>query len=220
MSTIAIGDIHGCISALERLIEEVDPGPDDTVVTLGDYVNRGPASSAVLDFLIELEKRTRLVPLRGNHDLMMQSARESPRAREMWVSMGGAATLRSYPGDLLYDVPARHWRFLDECEDWYETDSHIFVHGGVDADEPMEKQRSEMLLWSRVYTADPHHSGKTVICGHTAQESAEVFDLGHTICIDTACVYGGWLTALDVETRHYWQANNERWARTGELPTI
>ena len=69
--TIAIGDIHGCLAALNTLIDAIQPQHDDTLVTVGDYVDRGPDSKGVLDRMLELEKMCNLVPLLGNHEEMM-----------------------------------------------------------------------------------------------------------------------------------------------------
>src|SRR5262245_45828396 len=131
MRTLAIGDIHGCSAALDRLLELVRPGPDDMIVTLGDYVDRGPDSRGVLDRLIRLHLTGRLVALRGNHEIMMLTARENYQYYETWLSVGGRSALKSYgPDATLDDVPAVHWRFIEQdCGDWYETDTHIFIHG-------------------------------------------------------------------------------------------
>ena len=72
--TIAIGDIHGCSAALRALIAAIEPTADDTLVPLGDYVDRGPDSRGVIDAVLELEKRCRVVPLLGNHELMLLDA--------------------------------------------------------------------------------------------------------------------------------------------------
>ena len=66
--TIAIGDIHGCSAALDALVEAIRPRPEDCIVTLGDYINRGPDSRGVIERLIELTRRCRLLPILGNHD--------------------------------------------------------------------------------------------------------------------------------------------------------
>ena len=66
--TIAIGDIHGCLAALDALLAAINPTPNDTIVTLGDYVDRGPNSKGVIDRLLELEQRVNLVPWWGRHD--------------------------------------------------------------------------------------------------------------------------------------------------------
>src|ERR1700694_4275653 len=92
---LAVGDIHGCLKALTTLAEYVPFQTDDVVVTLGDYVNRGPDSCAVLDWLIHFGRRRNLVPLRGNHEIMMLQARESAEAFECWHACGGDATLAS-----------------------------------------------------------------------------------------------------------------------------
>lgn len=219
MSTYAIGDIHGCLGALDRILELVQPTSADTVVTLGDYVNRGPNARGVIDRVIEIGQRLSLVSLRGNHDSMMLAARGGSRERLDWVSMGGAATLESYPGGSLEGVPEEHWEFLSNfCRDWYETDTHLYVHASVNPGKPMAKQKVHDLHWKRLGRGTaPHSSGKTVICGHTAQRSGEPVDLGHTICIDTGCVYGLWLTCLEVETGRYWQTKEEGWSREGHL---
>ncbi len=113
----AIGDIHGCYRSLDTLLGLVQPNTDDIVVTLGDYVDRGPMSSRVIDCLIELDHSTRLVPLRGNHECMMTLARNSLHDARRWMVNGGAETLDSYTGRCgtvanLEDIPIQHWEFL------------------------------------------------------------------------------------------------------------
>src|SRR4051794_21011629 len=117
--TIAIGDIHGCAAALAALVEAIRPGPDDTVVTLGDYIDRGPDSRGVLDQLIALAGRCRLVPLLGNHEEMLIAAAADATALRSWLTCGGVAALRSYgwvpgsPRRSLADwFPEAHRRFL------------------------------------------------------------------------------------------------------------
>ena len=94
--TIAIGDIHGCQAALAALIDTIAPGSEDTLVTLGDYIDRGAHSSGVVDQLIALARRCRLVPLLGNHEeLLLDALRDITNLRR-WLTLGGADTLRSY----------------------------------------------------------------------------------------------------------------------------
>src|SRR5262245_46132866 len=92
--TIAIGDIHGCSLALERLIDSLDPELDCLVITLGDYVNRGPDSQGVLARLIDLSRRCTLVPLLGNHDQMLLEALATPHETG-WLALRGETTLNS-----------------------------------------------------------------------------------------------------------------------------
>lgn len=217
--TIAIGDIHGCSLALATLLKAVDPGPDDLVITLGDYVDRGFDSRGALDQLLALARRCRLVPLLGNHDEMVLDLLQSraqgrlgsdPRYRE-WLGFGGIATLQSYgEAESLGEIPADHVAFLQGCRLFHETDRHIFLHGNYEPELALEDQPRDVLLWRslRQETPGPHVSGKTVIVGHTSQKSGEVLDLGYLKCIDTYCYGGGWLTALDVESGRVWQAND------------
>ena len=237
MRLLAIGDIHGCLRAFTTLLDAVALQPDDRIITLGDYVDRGPDSRGVLNHLIALHATGRLVALRGNHDVMMLEAREG--RNRGWLMCGGKEALLSYGvseetikalvehggwfddldlGEVLAKVPAPHWKFLaDDCLPYFETDKHIFVHANLYADLPLEEQPDGMLYWEALVAPCAHMSGKTMICGHTRQQSGLPVNLGKTICIDTN-VYGeGWLTCLDVHTGRIWQANELGKARTGWL---
>jgi serine/threonine protein phosphatase 1 len=216
---LAIGDIHGCARALVALARAVDFRDDDVVITLGDYIDRGPNSYAVLDWLIAIQQRVRLIPLMGNHEVMLLRARESREKLGHWLECGGKATLASYSplGDAgrLADIPDHHWQFLEEeTLRYFETDDHFFVHAGVYPEEPLDEQPDFMLFWHKFTDPGPHCSGRTMVCGHTAQPSGKPVSLGHAVCIDTFAHGGKWLTCLDVETGKYWQANeagDTRW---------
>ena len=92
--TIAIGDIHGCASALDRLLYEIQPTQTDTIIGLGDYVDRGMESARVIETLIDLVSRCRLIPLIGNHELMMYKALQgNEKDFGFWYQHGGSATL-------------------------------------------------------------------------------------------------------------------------------
>ena len=126
MRHLAVGDIHGCFESLKMLASFVPFQPADQIITLGDYVNRGPGSCAVLDWLIARHKNGNLVPLRGNHELMMLRARDSEEGYKRWIESGGDATLRSYSpfedAGRLVDVPDPHWQFLEEHTlPWFES---------------------------------------------------------------------------------------------------
>lgn len=208
--TIAIGDIHGCSHALAAVVEAVDPQPDDLIITLGDYVDRGPDSRGVIEQLIRLSNRCRLIALRGNHEEMMLAAMQSGGGAEMefWLACGGDSTLASYGGKFEY-IPAAHRTFLKYGRLYYETARHLFMHAGYLPDIPIYNQPAYQLLWATIRDSipAPHCSGKIAIVGHTSQKSGDVLDVGHLKCIDTYCHGGGWLTAIEVETGHLWQAN-------------
>jgi serine/threonine protein phosphatase 1 len=199
--TIAIGDIHGCSAALAAVLDAIRPGPEDTLVPLGDYINRGPDSPVVLDLLLSLSERCRLVPLLGNHEEMLLSA------LRLSAELGCIGSAEEA-------IPDRHLAFLRGCHPFHETDTHLFVHAGYDPDLPMDRQPGNRLRWEFLDpdVARPHCSGKVAIVGHTEQLGGEVLDLGFLKCIDTGCHAGGWLTALEAQTGQVWQAD-----RHGEL---
>ena len=95
MRILAIGDIHGCFTALTTLETYVPFTPSDRLIALGDYVDRGPDGRAVLDWLIAHKAGGRLIPLRGNHEIMMCAARRSEQHYDDWIACGGSAALRS-----------------------------------------------------------------------------------------------------------------------------
>jgi serine/threonine protein phosphatase 1 len=207
--TIAIGDIHGCGEALRALLAAIGPKSDDTVVALGDYVDRGPTTRDVLDQLLALATKCQLIPLRGNHELMMLAARENTSDRSFWLQCGGRETLESYgPSATIEDIPDAHWQFMENTRLYFDTPTHIFTHANYVPGLPMDQQDPNVLLWlsARDYAPGPHFSGKTVIVGHTPQP--DVVDLGHLIVLDTGCYRGGWLTAMEIATKHIWQADD------------
>jgi serine/threonine protein phosphatase 1 len=221
--TIAIGDVHGCADALAALLDAVAPGPADTLVMLGDYVDRGPDSRRVLDRVVALAGRCKLVPLLGNHDELLLDALADLDALPRWLRLGGTDTLRSYgwqrggPRRALADwIPLPHRKFLAGCKAYHETATHLFVHAGYVPELPMSRQPGLALRWrvTDAATAVPHGSGKVAVVGHTQQQSGEILDLGFLVCIDTNCARGGWLTALDVASGRVWQAD-----RAGRLRT-
>jgi serine/threonine protein phosphatase 1 len=198
--TIAVGDIHGCAADLAALLEAVRPGLDDTLVTLGDFIDRGPDSKGVLDQLIALGGRCRLVPLLGNHEELLLAARSDAWSLEFWLACGGRATLTSYGQDAgLEAIPTAHWAFLEGCQKVHETSTHIFVHAKEGFRLPQEPGDGRPL-W-------PRFSGKVGVVGHTAQRTGEIRDEGFLKHIDTGCHGGGWLTALEVTTGQLWQAD-------------
>lgn len=205
---IAIGDIHGCGEALRVLLETIAPQPEDTLVLLGDYIDRGPDSRGVIEQLLVLKQRCQVVPLLGNHELMLLDALENPRVLWPWLTYGGEATLASYGGPL-EAIPREHLEFLRRCRTYYETEGHFFVHANYLEDLPLDQQPEYVLFWEHLHarTPGPHRSGKVAIVGHTSQKSGEILDLGHLVCLDTYCYGGGWLTAWEIDGGQCWQVD-------------
>jgi serine/threonine protein phosphatase 1 len=211
MRILAIGDIHGCSVALEALLDAVQPQPEDLLVMLGDYIDRGPDSRGVLDRLLKLKQTHRLVALAGNHEQMILEARADPDVYSGWLLSGGDMTLLSYGlggrSGTLQDIPAGHWAFLEDCRDWLESERYVFVHANLDPALPLEQQPLSFLHWEKFADPLPHVSGKTMICGHTRQISGLPRNLGYAVCIDTWVYGAGWLSCLEPGTGHVWQAN-------------
>jgi serine/threonine protein phosphatase 1 len=219
MRTIAIGDIHGCSLALSALLERIRLEPSDRLVFLGDYVDRGPDSRGVLDIILTLRQLCDVVTLLGNHEAMLIDSLSEPQPVPMWVShCGGGETIASYGGSL-QDMPGEHVEFLRGCRRFFETDTHLFVHANYLSHLPLDQQSDVVLLWQHLSMGIPlpHQSGKTAIVGHTPQRTGNILDLGYLKCIDTACFAGGWLTALDVDSGQFWQANREGGTRHCEI---
>lgn len=205
--TIAIGDIHGCLKELNNLIDLIKIKKDDTIVTLGDYIDRGPNPKGVVDRLIELADECNLITLMGNHEEMMLDESRGKKSLSNW-SWYCDSTMESYkcgdPSKFFYSLPNHHAQFFENLLPYYETESHIFVHGCYDRNIPIAETSSEIYLWDRPEIPPKRHrSGKTVIVGHTPVK--EIKDYDCLIMIDTGCFYNSVLTAIDVDSKEIWQ---------------
>ncbi len=197
--TIAIGDIHGCYKSFNALLKLVLPKAD-TLVLLGDYVDRGPDSKKVIEIIINLKKsHARVIALQGNHDLMFLQYLEG-QTKSPFIDVGGLETLSSYdipqtskhPSSL---VPKDHLHFFHQLPLYFEDDHAIYVHAGLEPRKHLSLQRAEWCLWAREnFLRSTHNFGKPVIFGHTSFDKPHISDI--SIGIDTGAVYGGTLTAL------------------------
>jgi serine/threonine protein phosphatase 1 len=216
---IAIGDIHGFASALAALLDAIQPQADDTIVTLGDYVDRGPDVPRTFRMLRKLASQCQLVPILGNHDSMLIGLYHGDSGVDSWLGYGGRETLAAYDCATPRELPPDDIAFLEQCRLYYETPRHFFVHGTYHAEIPLANQPADTLLWGSLRNGrpGPHCSGKIAIVGHTAQKDGRMLDLGYLKCIDTYCYGGGWLTALDCDTGRLWQfdAKGKSNGRTG-----
>jgi serine/threonine protein phosphatase 1 len=183
-------------------MERVKPSEDDEVVFIGDYIDRGPDSKGVIDFLLTL--RGRYTFLMGNHERMFLDFLQG-KERLLFLYNGGAATLESYGG--VGEIPASHLAFLNRLRLYHESDEYLFVHGGIRPGVPLEKQDPSDLLWIREeFYAYPGRYPKTVVFGHTPMRDALITE--DRIGIDTACVYGNKLTCLVLPSRTLIQVPN------------
>jgi serine/threonine protein phosphatase 1 len=217
----AIGDVHGRADLLKRVRDHIAidlvtrPIGHATIVTLGDYVDRGPASKTVLD---HLASRTffpaRLIALGGNHDLLFRDFLLRPELGEHWRSMGGVETLKSYDvptkdfrlGKNLGKVaaifgnvlPDAHRRFLLNLPLHFEMGDYFFCHAGVRPDRPLDQQVEPDLIWIRdEFLRSEQDFGKVVVHGHTPVEQPQV--RFNRVGIDTAAYATGRLTCAVIE---------------------
>ncbi len=231
----AIGDIHGCHDLLAALIKEIrgtDPAGDATrIIFLGDYVDRGPGSKQVLDLLIALGQAADVeaVFIRGNHEQMMVSFVDDPKAGPAWVGMGGGETLASYSVQtpplgasasawrdvrdrFVAALPETHLAFLKALQPSVEIGDYFFTHAGVRPNRPLDQQKITDLMWIRdAFLEDNRVLSKVIVHGHTP--AASPFSDARRVGVDTGAYASGVLTAtlLEGEDRKFLQV------RRGEL---
>ncbi len=184
------------------LLTKINPQKNDTVVFLGDYIDRGPDSRTVIDLILDLKKRCGVVCLKGNHEDMFLDFLERPASKGagLFILNGGSATLASYgSGGGSFEVPREHIEFLYTLKLWHETEDYFFVHAGV-PEQPLSSVREEddsILLWAREpFLSSQYQWEKRIIHGHTPMPAVE--SRMNRINIDTGCVFDGSLTAVEM----------------------
>ena len=150
--TYVIPDIHGRYDLLSDALTDISArsgGEAGAIVTIGDYVDKGPDSKAVIDRLLRgVADGWRFVALKGNHDAMMVQALRDPAKMPSWMAKGGDAALASYGGDPAA-VPQVHIAWLDQLRLKYIDAHRVYVHAGVDPETPLDRQSEATLLWKR-----------------------------------------------------------------------
>jgi serine/threonine protein phosphatase 1 len=229
MATYVIGDVHGCLSELACLVENLPLKPADRIVFLGDYIDRGPDSKGVIDYLLDMAKTApnEMVFLKGNHeDMLLSYLGFNGKYGEMFLANGGHATLASYGIVALSAsqdcatarIPASHLSFLLALRSYYIYESFLCVHAGIQPSKPLEAQREIDMLWIRnEFIGCSHCLPFTVIFGHTPQ-SEVFFDLPSKIGIDTGVVYGRKLSCIDLDDKELFQV--ERGSRRIQRKSI
>lgn len=201
----AIGDIHGCPDELSAILKAIAPTAGDTVVFVGDYVDRGPSARDVIELALELEKTdAECVFLKGNHEDMMMSFLGMPgNYGDSFLFNGGVATLDSYgvrEDDLdgcVERLPAAHLDFMNRLAVSYLRPPYLFVHAGILPARQLEEQVAEDMLWIRQeFILNQHKIDATVVFGHTPMRGVMI-DLPYKLGIDTGLVYGGKLTCVE-----------------------
>jgi serine/threonine protein phosphatase 1 len=211
-----IGDIHGCLAPLQRLLEKLDPDLHrDRLLFVGDYIDRGPASRGVVDYILGLKAShpaDNIICLKGNHEVMFLDFLAG-KDRQLFLFNGGRNTLEDYWGEdwdrlPALELPLDHARFYRELRPYYATEDYIFVHGGLKPGVPLEDQVDEDLYWIRgEFIASLEDFGRRVVFGHTPFKQPLV--LANKIGIDTGLVYGNFLTCLKLPQMDFYFVGHE-----------
>lgn len=231
---LAVGDVHGCLNTLKRLLQKVEVTPEDTLVFLGDYVDRGQYSAHTIDYLINLNKHFRCVFLLGNHELQfMTSTKETggwssvrtESMRDYIQFFGGRETLNSYVQflDLMCEdvtefkfswLPQDHQEFFNNLRVSYEQDGYFFCHAGINPNVPLAEQLPHDLIWIRsLWLKDKKDNyEKVVVHGHTPMVMEELKNYNDSfdrkINVDGGCVFGYELVCCDVQKRLFHKLHN------------
>jgi serine/threonine protein phosphatase 1 len=198
---IIYGDLHGEYTKLQDLMNKISLSKkNDTLIFLGDYIDRGEHSRKVIDYIIDLQKNYNVVCLLGNHESLAIESIANPDSFivNSWIQNGGYSTLANYDKDIK-EMDSVHGDWLRSLKLIHETENHIFVHGHLRWDKDIDEQDEEACLWGRFDSIKPHKSGKTVVVGHTIQHGGHT-DLGYKVCIDTGSFKPeGYITAMIID---------------------
>ncbi len=208
MLTFAIGDIHGCYTKLLKLTKQCadySGGEPYRLVFLGDYLDRGPASRSVLEFVIDLEAnkpKGSVVCLPGNHEQLLVKSFHDPIAKVQWLANGGGKTLANYTDFAGLDLLMSHADWIAALPFYFDDGKRFFVHAGVDPSRPLTVQSEQDMLWIR----EPflNFDGKLerlIVHGHTPVETGPDVR-SNRVNIDTGAVFGRPLTAAIFQDEH------------------
>ena len=200
---LAVGDIHGCLDLLQQLMQQIVPCADDQVIFLGDYIDRGPDSRGVIDYLLNFRQRCpQTVFLKGNHEAMLLDFLAG-HERLRYLLNGGETTLYGYREKGKLVIPQPHLQFFRDLRLYFETENHIFVHAGLRPGISPQNQREEDLLWIREdFLKSDYRWGKTIVFGHTPMRKPYLKP--ERIGLDTGAAYGRSLSCCDVMRRKIW----------------
>ncbi|GGK81387.1 metallophosphoesterase family protein [Rufibacter glacialis] len=211
MSRYAISDIHGCLKTFRYLVEEViQLKHKDDLYLLGDYIDRGPDSKGVLDYIMASQKEGYSIhALCGNHEDMLLQAREDALYHTTWMLNGGKETLKSFQATSLQEIGPVYWAFFEKLDLFLELDDYLLVHAGFNFAAADPSSDRHTLLWARDFEVDPQKLGhRKVVHGHTPipleqMKTSLQTPVDSVLNIDGGCVFKsrlGYLAALNLDT--------------------
>ena len=224
MRTLVIGDVHGKLSLLNRLIEETGyRAGEDHLIFIGDLVDRGEDSRGVVERAIELHGQAPdlVKVIKGNHEAMMIDALSTPDDdnAELWYFNGGIETLQSYTdAEGKLDFPTAHFDFISSFPTWHEDEHAIYVHASLPEGDhgtflhPSKSADSPELFWARNRRFYSEYRGKLVVFGHTITgiifgEREKVWLRDHVIGVDTGAYLTGVLSAIELPSRRVYSVS-------------
>ncbi|MBR9919791.1 MAG: serine/threonine protein phosphatase [Bacteroidetes bacterium] len=212
--TLIFTDIHGCNATFRALLEEMDPGNEDQLCFLGDYIDRGPDSKGVIDTIWEWrEKVDRLICLRGNHEQLLLEGLDDACSLAVWMANGGRETLDSFQAKTIADIPSDYINFFHSTSHFAEVENAILVHAGLNFITSDGSPYSDLdgMLWIRNWYKDINYDwlgermvihGHTPVSDQTVRAMAKDFKSQQYLNLDSGCVYDekgyGHLSAYDL----------------------
>lgn len=199
--TYAIGDIHGCGDLLDALLERIEDhanGRERRIVFLGDYIDRGPDSAAVLRTISRLQwsEPDHVTCLMGNHERMLLDSLRTEESALHWLANGGEATLESFGAREVADLPRPILDWIEGLPTLHSDAHHWYVHAGLRPGIAPQDSDDHDRLWIRESFLDHDHDfGRHVVHGHTPQRNGRPERLRYRTNLDTGAIYGGALTA-------------------------
>ncbi|MDP4240736.1 MAG: metallophosphoesterase family protein, partial [Bacteroidota bacterium] len=208
----AIGDIHGCFDTLRTLVEQkIRIKKNDQIIFLGDYIDRGPHSKEVIDYILDLQSNGfNIRALIGNHEAMLLNALDRTERLWAWLQNGAEETLKSFGIRSLKDLGPKYITFFRNLNYYFAIDQFLFVHAGFNdkATNPFDDKYS--MVWTRnEHYEHPSLKDKIIVHGHTpipVEKCRERLQMNRKVInIDTGCVYAeypgyGKLTALEINS--------------------
>ena len=213
-----IGDIHGCARTFKKMVtEKIALKKEDDLYCVGDYIDRGPDSKGVIDFILELKDNNyNIFTLRGNHEQMLLDAFNGADALLLWKMNGGETTLQSFGIESLDEIDKHYRDFFQKTKFFINSDDFILVHAGLnfETENPLADKNS--MLWIRDFPVDYNFLGrKLLIHGHTPMSRQFILsqEIESPLNLDAGCVYShrsgmGSLVALDFENQRMIEVPN------------
>ncbi len=181
---IGISDIHGEYDKLCAVIDKIQPKKDDTIIFMGDYIDRGKNSRDVVDKLISMQDVCRCVYLIGSHEYAMLHANSDEYYHYLFWNYGGDATAESY--GCFENIMKVHGDFFRSLKPYHIENNYMFIHAGIRIGVPLDEQElTDMVYIRREFYTQKHDLPFKIIFGHTEFDEPQVFD--DKICIDTGC---------------------------------